>query len=99
MIYSVECCANIEKSEQSELRTVDGPINVPCLEARDIFYRDYKFKMHCLEVGCKISSPSGADPDLQLRGRPNYVMWFGGKGPNGVQGQSPGSWVRGTSSP
>src|SRR6218665_2784516 len=40
---------------------------------------------------------SGSIPSA--KGRPNYVMGFGGGGPNGVQRQSPWSVVRGTKSP
>ena len=51
-----------------------------------------RLKMHFLQVECKSSSRSGADPDLQLRG-----VW--GRRPRGVQRQSPWSGVRGTKSP
>src|SRR6218665_1438128 len=49
--------------------------------------------MHFLQVECESLSRPGADPDLQLRGRLNYVMKVGGGGPNplvrGSEGRSP----------
>src|SRR6218665_1245606 len=38
-------------------------------------------KMHFLQVECKSSSRSGADPGRQLKGKPNYVMGVWGRRP------------------
>src|SRR6218665_3355107 len=49
------------------------------------FYRGYKFKIHILQVECKSSSRSEADPDLQLRGGQIMEWGVGGQdwGPHG----------------
>src|SRR6218665_3301609 len=53
----------------------------------------------------QIDRPAAADTmtsahsSTSAKGRPNYVMGFGGRSPNGVQRQSPWSEVRGTKSP
>src|SRR6218665_2192027 len=49
-----------------------------------------RLKRHFLQVECKSSSRSGADPDLQLRGGQIMYWGFGVEAPTGSSSKAPG---------
>ena len=53
--------------------------------------------MHFIQVECKSSSRSGADPDLQLSGGQIMEWGFGVEAPEGSRGNVPGQGSGGRS--
>src|SRR6218665_3953749 len=56
-----------------------------------------RLKMHFLQVECKSSSRSGADPDLHLRGGQIMYWGLGAGAPEGSRGKAPGQGSEGRS--